>query len=917
MPLFENIRLGLKALFAKNRVNRELDDELQTFLDESVSEKMRAGMPYPDALRAARLEMGSRQSIKQEVRSAGWESVVESLWQDLRFSVRLLAKSPGFTAVAVISLALGIGSNTAIFTLINGLMLKSLPVRQPEQLVSFGTQVGGGRVDGITPGPLDLFPYRFYQRLQNPNSVFEGVCAYSSFRPIVSYRVSGWGQAASQGISQLVSGNFFQVFGAAPLLGRVFVPPDAEAPGRGTVAVISYRFWQQNLSGRPDAVGRTLDINDAPFTVIGVMPANFYGVSESDQAPDFWVPLTTQPQIMLEPPSLLTPNGLYWLHLMGRRKPGVPFGKIKAWTTTQLQHYMIDRESPGLSPQRRQEIRGIFIEALPGNSGISDLRAQYSDSLRLLMGVVVLVLLIACANLANFLLARAASREREISTRLALGSGRARIARQLLIEALVLSLSGGALGLLASYLGTRGLIQFIAGPSVQTGLSPRPDVRVLLFTLGVSLLTGVLFGLAPALRISGLSVAPAAQASVRAAVSGGGRRARLIPQLLIASQVTISLIILVSAGLFVRTLYNLENHDFGFNRGHVLLVRFNAKFAGYKSQQLNPFYLRILESVGAIPGVRSASFSGSPPISGGNWNSPITFKGVVMDKKDMSTLLNRVGPRYFETVNIPLSHGRTIGYQDTANSLKVVVVNQAFADYFFPKGNAIGQTFTVADPSVTGEFQIVGVVRNSTYRSPRDAPERMAYLPVMQLTGDDAYAYVLELRATGQPTGIVEGIRRALATVNANLPILDIKTMAEQTDLQMTSEILIARLSGFFSLLALLLACIGLYGVMSHNVLRRTGEIGIRMTLGARTGPVVWMILKESLFLLLIGIGCGVPLTLAVVRLFQSQLFGLTSFDPLTLTASVMTISIVVLAAAYFPARRAAHVDPAVTLRFQ
>lgn len=917
MSLLRNVVLGLKALWAKDCVNQELDEELQTFLEESVSEKMRAGTPHPEALHAVRIEIGSRESVKQKVRSTGWESMIESLWQDLRFSIRLLAKSPGFSAVAIASLALGIGANTAIFTLINGLMLKSLPVTEPSDLVSFGTQVGGGQVDGITPGPLDLFPYSFYQRLEKTATpFFAGITAYSSFRPLVSFRVAGTGQAAAQGISHLVSGNFFQILGAAPLIGRVFVPSDADTPGREMVAVVSYRFWQQNLSASPGAIGRALDINGTPFSVIGVMPANFYGVSQTDQAPDFWIPLTMQQQIMLQP-SQLEPRSLYWLHFMGRRQPGVPFARIQTWITAQLQQYMTDREGPVLSLQRQKEIRGIFVQALPGNSGISDLRARYSDSLSLLMAVVVLVLLIACANLANFLLARAASREREISTRLALGSGRARIARQLLIEALILSISGGALGLLASFLGTRALIQFIAGPSVQTGLSPTPDTRVLLFTVSVSLATGILFGLLPALRLSRLNVAPAAQASVRAAVSGGGRSGRLIPQVLIAAQVTISLVLLVSAGLFVRTLYNLENHDFGFDRNHVLLVHFNPKFAGYKSEQLNPLYLRILDSVGRIPGVRSASVSGTPPIHGGAWNSPIFFRTAVVDKKDVSTLLNRVGPRYFETANIPLLRGRPIDVQDTANSRKVVVVNQAFADYFFPKGNAIGQTFTVADPSVTGVFEIVGIVRTSTYLSPREEPQRMAYLPVMQLAGDDAYAYSLELRTTGQPTATAGSIRRALAAVDPNLSVLDIKTMAEQTDLQMTSEILIARLSGFFSLLALSLACIGLYGVMSHGVLRRTGEIGIRMTLGAQSGPVLWMILKESLLLLAIGIACGIPLTVAVVRLFQSQLFGLTSFDPLTVLASIFTIAAVVLAAAYFPARRATRIDPAVTLRFQ
>jgi predicted permease len=840
--------------------------------------------------------------------------VIESLWQDLRFSIRLLARCPGFTGVAVLSLALGIGANTAIFTLINDLMLKSLPVREPQDLVSFGTQVGGGLVDGITPGPLDLFPYSFYRRIAAPNSMLSGVCTYASFRPQVSFQVPDSGQAAGQGFSHLVSGNFFQVLGAVPLLGRALLPSDGDVPGREAVAVVSYRFWQQHLSASPNAIGRPLDINGTPFVVVGVMPGNFFGISETDQSPDFWIPLTMQQQITLQP-SLLTPHAPYWLHFMGRRQPGVPLTRIQTWVTSQLQQYMIEREGPVVSMQRRKEIHGIFIQALPGDGGISDLRARYSNSIWVLMAVVILVLSIACANLANFLLARTALREREIATRLALGSGRARIARQLLMEALLLSLSGGALGLFISYLGTRALIQFIAGPSAETGLSAAPDVPVLLFTFGVSVLTGILFGLLPALRLSKLSVGPGMQTGVRTAASAGGRHGRLIPQLLITLQVSLCLILLAGTGLLVRTLHNLESHDFGFNRDHVLLIHFNPKFAGYKPEQLNPLYLRILEAVGRIPDVQSVSVSGLPPIHGGAWNSPIFFQSAVVEKKDVSTLLNRVGPGYFETTNIPLLRGRTIGFQDTANSVKVAIVNQVFADYFFPKGNAIGQSFTIADPSVPGVFQIAGVVRTSTYLSPREEPQRMVYLPVMQLTGDDAYAYNLEVRTGGEPTAIAANLRRAFAAVDPNLSVLDIKTMAEQIDLQMTSEILIARLSGFFSLLALLLACIGLYGVMSHSVLRRRAEIGIRMTLGADTGPVLWMFLRESLILLAIGVGVGIPSTVALVRLFQSQLFGLSAFDPETLFGSVFIIATVVLAAAYFPARRATRIDPAVTLR--
>ncbi len=731
----------------------------------------------------------------------------------------------------------------------------------------------------------------------------------------MSYRLSSNAQAPAElGLSHLVSANFFDVLGAKPLLGRTF--DTSEASGQEATAVVSYRFWQESLGGDAGALGRAIRINGTSFALIGVMPPRFYGVSLDQRAPDFWLPLAFQPEVMLQP-SLLAPHALYWLHLMGRRNPEAPLARIQAWMTSQLQAYMMDREGPQVSETRRREIRGIFVPALPGDRGISDLRDRYSEPLKVLMGIVVLVLLIACANLANFLLARASSREREFATRLALGSAPARIVRSLLTEALLLALAGGCLGLLFSYFVTRGLIKFVAAGALHTALSAVPDTRILLFTLGVSVLTGLLFGLAPALRIRRLSVAPAEQASARGAAGSGGRSRFTLPKLLTASQVILSLTLVSSTGLFARTLHNLEKSDFGFNRHRLLLVSFGAKFAGYKPEQVYGLYDRMLEAVAALPGVRSASVSGTPPINAGRWNSPIYFTGNVAEKKDTSTLLERIGPHYFETVSIPVLRGRTIGRRDTLNALKVAVVNKAAADYFFPNGDAIGRVFTVADPSVKGAFQIIGIVGNSIYRSPRTPQERMVYLPVAQLTGDDAYAYCLEIQTSGEPAGVIAEVRRALAGVDPNLPIVDVKTIAEQTQHQLANEILVSRLSGFFSLLALSLACIGLYGIMTYNVLRRSGEIGIRMTLGAQSGTVLWMVLSESLMLLAVGIAVGLPATLAVTRLFQSQLFGLSPWDPVTLLGAVLTISAVVLVSAWFPARRATRVDPLVTLRYQ
>jgi predicted permease len=928
MGALQSFTSGLKALFGRERRNAELDEELRGYLDAAMQDKMQRGMNREDALRAARMELGSRDAVKENVWSGGWESMVDNFWQDLRYSVRMLFKSPGFTLVAVASLALGIGANTAIFTLVNDLLFKSLPVRDPQQLVSFGKAFGGGQVDGIGARdfPLDIFTYDFYQRLQKEQAEgrapFDGICGFASFWTLVSVRTGtaagGPGsEAATQAAGHLVTGDFFTVLGAEPLLGRTLTPADADAPGRSPVAVISYRYWQQMFAGDPAIVGRTITINGTLFTVIGVMPPKFDGVALDTQSMDMWLPITMQREVMLQP-SLIDPHGLYWMHMMGREKPGIPMAQAQAWITSQLQQFMIDREGAQVTPARKQELQKAYVELLPGGSGISNLREIYQQPLNILMGVVALVLLIACANLANFLLAKAASREREIATRLALGSSRRRIMRQILMEALLLSFAGGALGMALAYLGTRALIQFIAAGAKHTPLEARPDLHVLLFTLVVCLLTGILFGIAPALRVSRISVAPSLGANARTAGSSGGSSRQIVPRLLVVSQVTLSLMLLAVAGLFLRTLRNLENQNFGFDRHNVLLVKFNAKFAGYKPEQLNALYEQMVDRFKALPGVKEASVSGQPALIGGNWNSPIRVRGHDNGPNvDTGTSLNRVGPGFFETMAIPVVQGRAIARTDSPSSVKVAVMNQSAAQHFFPHGDAIGHVFTVDDPSVKSEWQIVGVVRDAKYHSPREKPERMTYLNVMQLTDDDAYAYWVQLATVGDPASVTGEVRAAMAEIDPNLPILEVRTMAEQVDQSMGQEQLISQLSSFFSLLALSLACIGLYGVMTYSVLRRTNEIGIRLALGAQMSRVLWMVLRESLVLLGIGVALGIPLTLAATRLVQAQLFGLHASDPATLVAAVLVIAGVTMLAAYLPARRAAKVDPMVALRYE
>ena len=917
MGIFRNLALGIKSLLRPGVRNDEIEDELRGFLDSSVQEKVRRGMGHEDALRAARAEIGSRETVRQKVWAASWESVVESVWKDVRYGVRKLVKTPGFSVVAVLSLSLGIGANTAIFTIINDLLLKQLPVRDPQGLVSFGDGTDDGTMESSSPGPYDIFPYEFYRRIANDRDHFEGLTGFASFPVQVSVRTGGSSAGpATQAQSHLVSGTFFNVLGVQPLMGRGFTAADTAVEGQNAVAVISHRYWRQELSADPAVIGRPIVVNGIAFTVIGVMPANFYGVELNEETPDMWLPITMQAQVTMRP-SLLKPDGMFWIHMMARQKEGVALAHAQAWATAQFQNFLLNR--PGAAPLtelRRKQISGSMIPLLPGGTGLSHIRSMYQTPLRVLMIMVGVVLLIACANLANLLLARAASREREFSARLALGSTRGRIVRQILIEALVLAMAGGVLGLGLAFLATKALIGFIDQGATHTALSARPDLRVLLFTFGTCLLTGVLFGIAPAWRGSRSNVAGALNANARTAGGMGTQTGRWIPKTLIVAQVMLSLVLLAVAGLLLRTLENLRAQDLGFNRTNVLLVEMNPKFAGYTPERLNGLYDRILTRIDALPGVQSASISGSPPMNHGNWGSPIFIDGHVPGPdEDVSTYLNRVSQGYFETLGIPLLRGRTIGPQDTENAVKAVVVNQTLAEKYFPKGDAIGHWFKVADPAVTGTWQIVGIVRDAKYMSAAEKPQPFAYLALPQLTDDDRYGYCLQIRSVGDPAKIVGEVRAALAEVDPNLPILQTRTLEEHVDSLIDEQKFVSQLAGAFALLALALASIGLYGVISYGVVRRTSEFGVRMALGAPKPAILWLVLRESLVLLAIGVVVGIPAGLAATRAIRAGLYGVSASDPLTFVGAVVLIAVVLLAGSYIPARRATRIDPMVALR--
>jgi len=917
MRWFGNFASGLWALMNGKRVEHDMDEELREFLDASTKEKSRAGMDPDDAARAARVEMGSTNAVKHRIRSGGWEIYMENLWQDLRYSVRMLAKSPAFTMVAILSLALGIGANTAIFTLINGVLLKQLPVRAPRELVSFGKAISGGVLGGVDMGTADLYPYDFARQLEAEPGPFEGIFFYNSRMRKVGVQAGEHpnGQPAQE-LAHLVSGNYFDVLGVPMFMGRSIQPSDSQTTGRNAVVVVSYHYWRDTMDADRDAIGRVLTVSGVPCTVVGVAPAGFYGIVLGGEPPDFWAPLTMQSELTREP-TMLAMNGPYWLHLGARRAPSSRIAQQQQWLNSKIRAYVQAHEGGKIAPDRLKEIDRITDPLVPAGSGVSSLRMSFEAPLLILMGVVVLVLLVACANLANFLLAKTAAREREISTRLALGSTRMRIVRQILMEALLLSSAGGISGLALAYFGTRALIEFVAAGAAYTTLDPRPDLPVLAFTLGVSVLTGLMFGLAPALRVARSDAAPALNANARTASGSGGRGARLLPRVLVVAQVTVSVILLAGAGLFLRSLANLKQQDFGFDRTHLLLVSLGDKFGGLKPDQLAGFYQSALDRMNALPGVKAAAFSSAAPMSHSSWTSTFKLQGYVPGpKEDMGAILERVSPGYFEATGIRIVQGRALGSEDAPKGAKAIVVNRAFAEHYFPRNDAVGHQVTIDDDTNAGPWQIVGVAANTRYSGPREEPQPQIYFPVQQLAvGENSYAEWLQVSTTGDPAKMTGVVRAALAQMDPDLPVLRIQSIGDLTDRFVANEALISRLSGVFSALAVLLAGIGLYGVMSYSVVRRTNEIGIRIALGAQNSAVHWMILRESLILLGIGLALGLPLSLGGLRVLQSQLFELSASDPLTLSGSVLIIASVTVLAAWMPARKATKVDPMVALR--
>jgi predicted permease len=895
----------LNFLLRRRQFENDLDEEMRFHL-EMQSQKT-------GNRQQANKQFGNQGLLKEVSREMwGWSSV-ERLVQDLRYAVRQLARNPGFAAVAILSLALGIGANTAIFSMIDHVMLRALPVSHPEELMTLGRNSRN---------------YPIFEKIRDRNQVFSAIMG-THLMPDMEVTIDG---AKSRAMGELVTGNYFPELGVGAAIGRVIVPDDDREAESGPVAVISHAYWMRVFAGSVNALGKKiqvrsslsnggtggLDVYDvgrrasngaAEVTIVGVAPAGFSG-DTAGQVADIWMPITMQPAVMTGRPFLKQPHAT-WVRLLGRRKPGITEQQARASLLVTWRQILTDEAGSKITEEDQRQIAQYAPIIESGEKGFGNVRRDASQPLIVLMAVVGMVLLIACLNVANLLLARAAARRKEITVRLSMGASRLRLIRQLLTESLVLALAGGAAGVACALAASRVLMTMLSSLGQSIDIPFETDWRTLGFTGAIAVLTGLLFGLAPAIRATRISLAETLKDASRG--TGGSRRAGAAKSL-VAVQVAVSMLLLIGSGLFLRTLVNLKSEDLGFNPDGLVMARVDPVSAGYRGDEVGRSMQSLLERVRALPGVRLATFSENGLFSGSESGDHVDeIEGFTpQSKEERVCAFDQIGPQYFSNVGIPILLGRDLNERDRPGAPAVAVINESMAKFYFKGVSPIGKHFTASKV----RLEIVGVVRDIHDHDHREAPLRRFYVSYFQPI-DGITTANFEIRTSGNPATVMSMLRNEVTMFNRNLPILHIKEERELADSDLVLESLLAKLSAVFAALAIVLATIGLYGVMSYAVSRRTNEIGIRMALGAAASSVRGMVLRESILLIAAGSIIGIGAAVGLTRLVKSFLFGLTAVDPISFGAAAALLIAVGLLAGYIPARRASKIDPMIALRYE
>ena len=910
--MLTRLRNKLRYLLTGREIDRDLARELEFHRDMLTRDQEQLGYSHETAMLNARRKMGNTPLMLEYSRDAWIITWFDTLARDVRYAIRSFARNPAFTLVALLTLALGIGANTAIFRLVDAVLLRALPVERPEELFALRGN----------------YSYWRFEQVRDRNQIFTDTIGT---RIVPDVTISMGDQPLGTGTAELVSGNYFPVLGVQPVLGRPITPDDDRAAGAGPVAVISHAFWTRAFAAAPDVLGRTIrlkggqagggtsgfepenpnapKVDEAALTIIGVAPPEFFGDTVG-RIVDVWLPITMQPYLM--PGRMwLTRRTASWVNILGRAGPGMTEQQASEAITVLMRQIRAEEIGSTITEQQKRNIANARVTVDAASKGFGGLRRQFSQPLLVLMTVVTLVLLIACLNVANLLLARATARQQEIAMRLSLGASRWRLIRQLLTESLLLAGTGGVLGLVLATAGAKVLVTLVSGDARGIVLRLDPDWRIVIFTIGVSLVSGTIFGLIPALRGT-RNLQQGLRDTTRTTAGGRKRMAKV----LVGAQVAVSLVLLVACGLFLRTLFNLKGSALGYDTTGLIQARVDPVAAGYKGEELGQAIVELTRRVAALPGVRSAAFSENGLFGGVESGTAIDIEGYKpASDQDSSVAFDQAGPGFFANAGIPVVVGREFTERDGPGAPRVTVINHTMAQFYFPNQNPVGKRIHVRGPTECW-VEVIGVARDAQDHDLRAQPVRRLYVSYLQPI-DGIVAANLQVRAASAASApaLLAPIRAEIERFNTRMPILSLKMTRMQVEDSIVAERLIAKLSTFFAALAALLAAIGLYGVMSYTVARRTSEIGVRMALGAPRGAVAAMILREIVMLVALGSIVGAAAAIGLSRFVRTLIWGLEPHDPATVAAAIGVFLLIGLAAGYVPARRATRIDPVVALR--